>query len=45
VLAQGAIQEDAPVTRGLALRSAEGRLLQDAILPARPVHRAPALCD
>ncbi|MCX5520888.1 nickel import ATP-binding protein NikE [Kaistia defluvii] len=45
VLAEGRIQEDAPVTRGLALRSAEGRLLQDAILPARPVHRAPAFCD
>lgn len=39
VLADGAIQEDAPVQHGLELRSAEGRLLQSAILPARPVHR------
>lgn len=40
VLAEGRIQEDEPVVRGLELRSAEGRLLQGAILPARPVHRA-----
>ncbi|MBN9025036.1 MAG: nickel import ATP-binding protein NikE [Rhizobiales bacterium] len=40
VLAEGRIQEDAAVGRGLELRSAEGRLLQAAILPARPVHRS-----
>jgi nickel transport system ATP-binding protein len=40
VLAEGRIQEDEPVVRNLELRSAEGRLLQGAILPARPVHRA-----
>jgi len=40
VLADGVIQEDVAVGRGLTLGSAEGRLLQGAILPARPVHRA-----
>lgn len=40
VLADGAIQEDTPVHRELELRSEEGRLLQGAILPARPIHRA-----
>ncbi|WP_018183145.1 nickel import ATP-binding protein NikE [Kaistia granuli] len=39
VLADGAIREDAPVDRDLKLCSEEGRLLQGAILPARPVHR------
>ena len=40
VLAEGRVQEDEPVVRNLELRSAEGRLLQGAILPALPVHRA-----
>lgn len=40
VLADGAIQEDVAVGRGLTLGSDEGRRLQGAILPARPAHRA-----